>query len=219
MDGVDIFEQFHRKLFADDDGVVPDILALVLWAQVVIRGMHPHCGFARLRWRVRKAVAELDGIERQAIRVSRGCDVLDGEAEHFAEPKAMLEHETADEAVAERVVRLLAFGKNLFEFVKTDIGGNLDLLVRLRFEFVRLPLGEIPVLVVEAGTHQRRLLLEEHMILVTEIFNETTDDVEVAVDGLALPMRHQMRFVNQSGTRDALQKIQIADRFLLRHIF
>ena len=131
----------------------------------------------------------------------------------------MLEHETADEAVAERVVRLLAFGKNLFEFVKTDIGGNLDLLVRLRFEFVRLPLGEIPVLVVEAGTHQRRLLLEEHMILVTEIFNETTDDVEVAVDGLALPMRHQMRFVNQSGTRDALQKIQIADRFLLRHIF
>ena len=32
-------------------------------------------------------------------------------------------------------------------------------------------------------------------------------------------MRHQMRFVNQSRTRNALQEIKIADCLLLRHVF
>ena len=49
MDCIDIFEEFHREVFSDDDGPVSDILALVLWAQVVIWRMHPHRRLARLR--------------------------------------------------------------------------------------------------------------------------------------------------------------------------
>ena len=71
----------------------------------------------------------------------------------------MLEHQATDEAVAERVFRLLAFRKNLLELIKANVGWNLDLLMRFRLELVRLPLREIPVLFAEAGAHQRRLLL------------------------------------------------------------